>query len=150
MFSCSVKPNQFLYGNVIVSVESYKDLEIIFDKKFKCNRHADAQLVSSRRAFYRLFCSVPFFTDSNVKYNLFRCCVLSILFYGSQLWRTDTYLMIKLDRFQAGCFRWIFGQILSYVELLRGNSFLPICFELQILDLTSSIQLFQGKYDAGV
>ena len=125
VLSCSVKPTLFLYGNAIETVDSHKDLVIILDKKFKWNKHADAKLVSSRRVFYCLKSSIPFNTDSNVKYDLFRCYDLSILFYGSQVWH-DTSLIMKLDRFQARCFRWIFDQRLSYVELLRRNSFYDV------------------------
>ena len=68
-------------------------------------------------------------------------------FYGSQVWHADITLMMKLDRFQARCFRWIFVHIFSYVELLRRIRFYP-SFQLQLLDLTFFIQPLKRKYDA--
>ena len=64
VFTFSVNPTLHMCGYAFETVDSYKDLGIIIDK---WNYHADAKLVSSRRAFYRLESSVRFNNDSNVK-----------------------------------------------------------------------------------
>ena len=73
LFTCSVKQTFFLCGSDIETIELYKYIVLIIAKNFKCSEHADSKLVFFRPALYCLKCSIPFRTESNVKYNLF-CC----------------------------------------------------------------------------
>jgi hypothetical protein len=63
-----------------------KDLGIIISDNLKWENHCFHVLNKCRKCFFSLRASIPYVTSKFIKLNFYRSCVLSILFYGSQIW----------------------------------------------------------------
>ena len=88
-FNLNETPIVVIDGNVIAEVPFIKDLGVTVDRSLKWCEHVDNKLKKCYSAFHLLKRNIPFSTPSKTKLNLFQSCVLSILYYASQVWHPN-------------------------------------------------------------
>ena len=104
--------DNILLGDVeIPSLDNITDLGIEVSKTWKLSLRIQTKIVKARRSFNYLKHSVPFKLNSvpsEVKFNLFKACVLSVL-YGYPAWFPEISDIRRLEQLNILGLLWCFG-----------------------------------------
>ena len=148
-FNLNETPIVVIDGNVIAEVPFIKDLGVTVDRSLKWCEHVDNKLKKCYSAFHLLKRNIPFSTPSKTKLNLFQSCVLSILYYASQVWHPNVTSTKKMELLQKRGLRWVTGGH-SYKENLLTLKCLPVPLTLIYHDLCFLNKLLNNCYDLDV
>ena len=75
-----------LDSDEIIEATLQKHLGLIVTSNLKWTNHINYKLNKARRTIFLLKTTNPSSTPSDVNYNLYMTTVVSIIFYGSQVW----------------------------------------------------------------
>ena len=78
--------------------------------------------------------NLPFGISIHRKKQLYRSCIISILLYASPCWCASIEGLRKLEKFNSRGLKWVFRST-DYVSSLKSLKLLPICFQVQRIDI---------------
>ena len=90
--------------------------------------------------------NVPMSASRSLKINLYKTCILSILFYASPIWSPSKTDLQKLESLNKRCIKWI-AMTGDYNSTLVNLNIYPISYKLEKSDLLLFHRLFHGKYE---
>lgn len=141
----------YIDGTKIDNVQTTKDLGITLSASLSWKFHVDDRLSKSLKCYFYLSRNVPYATPTKVKFNLYRTCIISVLMYGSCVWRPNKTIIRRLERFNERCLRWVHRDYSSnYSRLLRISNTIPICYLHHFYDIVYMSHLLHNKTDLHV
>ena len=114
---------------------SVKDLGIMLSSDLTWDLHINTKFSSVKRIFGMLKRNVPFICDQSVKIMFIRHCVLSVLYYASEVFSVSVTWLRRLHSFQRRCLRWSVCAQNSFEHNLVTAGILPIAYQLIYNDL---------------
>ena len=128
-----------LPSNGDISQEThFKDLGIYFSENLSWDHHLIFVLpkANQKLAYLKRISSE---TKFSVKCNLVKTYIISILFYGSNVWYASKTIVRQMERLQRKSLIWIQSNShftdKEYLDCLRSVNLLPIRYQLVFLDL---------------
>ena len=125
-------------------LEQVSDLGVEVSSSLKWGAHLKIKFVKACRALSFLKHSVPSNLSSGVKFNLYKACVISVLWYGYPAWYPDIYELRKLESLNYLRLRWCFGCD-NYEKFLQKSHSLPISYQLIERDLRFFLAVVNEK-----
>ena len=117
----------------------FKDLGIYFSETLSWDYHLSFVLRKANQKLAYLKRSIPSETKLSVKCNLVKTYIISILFYGSNVWYASKTIVRQMERLQRKSLKWIQSNShftdKEYNDCLRSVNLLPITYQLVFLDL---------------
>ena len=126
--------------NGTISQETHlKDFSIFFSEILSWDHHTSffLQKANQKRAYLKR--TIPSETKLSVKCNLVKTYIISILFYGSNVWYASKTIVRQMERLQRKSLKWIQSNShftdKEYNDCLRSVNFFPITYQFVFLDL---------------
>ena len=117
----------------------FKDLGIYFSENLSWDYHLSFVLRKANQKLAYLKRSIPSETKLSVKCNLVKTYIISILFYGSNVWYASKTIVRQMEGLQRKSLKWIQSKShftdKEYNDCLRSVNLLPIRYQLVFLDL---------------
>ena len=117
----------------------FKDLGIYFSENLSWDYHLSFVLRKAYQKLAYLKRSIPSETKLSVKCNLVKTYIISILFYGSNVWFASKTIVRQMERLQRKSLKWIQSNShftdKEYNDCLRSVNLLPITYQIVFLDL---------------
>ena len=132
-----------LPSNEAISQEThFKDLGIYFSENLSWNHHLSFVLQKANQKLAYLKRTIPSETKLSVKCILVKTYIISILFYGSNVWYASKTIVRQMERLQRKSLKWIQSNShftdKEYNDCLRSVNLLPITYQFLFLDLVVS------------
>ena len=123
-----------LQGTPLQEAQNVVDLGLIIDSNLNWSLHIDRQIAKCTRVLNFLRRNLPFGISIHRKKQLYRSCIVSILLYASPCWCASIEGLRKLEKFNSRAMKWVFRSN-DYVSSLKSLKLLPICFQVQRIDI---------------
>ena len=112
----------------------FKDLGIYFSENLSWDYHLSFVLRKANQKLAYLKRSIPSETKLSVKCNLVKTYIISILFYGSNLWFASKTIVRQMERLQRKSLKWIQSNShftdKEYNDCVRSVNLLPITYQI--------------------
>ena len=141
----SLRKNQIkqilsLPSNGNISQEKhFKELGIYVSENLSWDHHLSFVLQKANQKLVYLKRTIPSETKLSLKCNLVKTYIISILFYGSNVWYASKTIVRQMERLQRKSLKWIQSNShftdKEYKDCLRSVNLLPITYQFVFLDL---------------
>ena len=141
----SLRKNQIKYilrlptNGTISQKTHFKDLGIYFSENLSWDHHLSFVLQKANQKLAYLKRIIPSETKLSVKCNLVKTYIISILFYGSNVWYASKTMVRQMERIQRKSLKWLQSNShftdKEYNDCLRSVNLLPITYHFVFLDL---------------
>ena len=117
----------------------FKDLGIYFPENLSWDYHLSFVLRKANQKLAYLKRSIPSETKLSIKCNLVKTYIISILFYGSNVWFASKTIVRQMERLQRKSLKWKQSNShftdKEYNDCLRSVNLLPITYQIVFLNL---------------
>lgn len=142
---------ELLLGDVSLDkVDTFVDLGVTISNNLDWTLHIDSRIAKCNAIFNIIKRNVPYSISVHSKLCLYKSLILSTLLYCSQVWYPNAQSMVKLEKFQQRCVKWIKLSVEPYSHVLTDLNLLPISLLRTFYDLTLLWKIMNDKIDCPV